>query len=97
MRFTAPVSRSSAEDLTTWDLSSYTYQYHSTYGSPEMDTKQLPIETVAISPDAFEVHLKTRELRAGYVHELHAPALRSASGRLLLHSEAYYTLNRIPD
>ena len=37
-------------------------------------------------------------LREGYVHELEAPGLRSReSGNPLLHPDAYYTLNRIPE
>jgi len=96
LRFTEPVAHESAEDLRTWKLSSYTYEYHSTYGSPEMNTKNVTLSAVNISPDGFEVRLETRGLREGYVHELRAPALRSSSGRQLLHSEAYYTLNRIP-
>jgi hypothetical protein len=42
------------------------------------------------------VRLKCEGLRAGYVHELHLPGVKSATGAGLVHPEAYYTLNRIP-
>jgi hypothetical protein len=44
----------------------------------------------------MSVLLVCEGLRAGYVHELHLPGMRSAEGEALLHGEAYYTLNRIP-
>jgi hypothetical protein len=42
------------------------------------------------------VRLTVEGLRAGYVHELHLPGLKSSAGALLLHDEAYYTLIEIP-
>ena len=44
-----------------------------------------------------ELHQMTvAGLREAYVHELHLPGIRSATGQPLLHDAAYYTLNKIP-
>lgn len=94
--FTQPVEPKSAGDAASYNMSSYTYRYQSRYGSDEIDTKKLTIRQAIVSPDHLSLRLKVDGLRAGYVHELHAPAVRSADGRLLLHDAAYYTLNQIP-
>jgi hypothetical protein len=94
--FTKPVNEESARALGTYQLSSYTYLYHQDYGSPEIDTKKLTITGVTVSPDRLSVRLEVTGLRASYVHELHASGLRSDDGDVLLHEDAYYTLNQIP-
>ena len=46
--------------------------------------------------DRKSVRLYVEGLQEGHVHELHMDGLRSAAGKALLHKEAYYTLNAIP-
>jgi len=96
LRFTEPVDAASAGTVKSYQMSSYTYLYSSTYGSDEIDTKALTITSAAVSTDGLGVRLKVEGLRPVYVHELHATGVRSAKGGLLEHSDAYYTLNRIP-
>ena len=57
----------------------------------------MPVTKVIISDDLLSARLTCSNLRAGYVHEFHADALRSADNQPLLHPDAYYTLNRLPD
>jgi len=45
----------------------------------------------------MRVVLKVSGLRELFVHELRLAGLRSGAGEPLLHSAAYYTLNRIPE
>jgi hypothetical protein len=47
--------------------------------------------------DARRVKLTVKDLRPMYVHELHAPGVRSVEGERLLHEVGCYTLNRIPE
>lgn len=54
------------------------------------------ITVASISEDGKSLRLKVDPLTKGHVHELHAPGLRSADGKPLLHDVAYYTLNEIP-
>jgi hypothetical protein len=55
------------------------------------------ITSAQIGGDGTVVHLKCESLRAGYVHELKLEGMKSATGRDLMHAEAYYTLNRVPE
>ena len=94
--FTKPVDLQTATDVDSYHMSSYTYLYHSTYGSDEIQNEDLKITTATVSDDGLRVHLAVDGLRELFVHELSAKGLRSADGEPLLHAEAYYTLNRIP-
>lgn len=94
--FTQPVDPASAGDPASYDLSSHTYLYHSTYGSDEILKKDLAITDARVSDDRLRVRLSVEGLRELFVHELTAKGVRSASGEPLLHSRAYYTLNRLP-
>jgi glucose/arabinose dehydrogenase len=95
--FTQPIDPVSARAVDALKLSSYTYLYHETYGSEEIETRQLPVRVANISADARHLRLRVDGLRDTFVHELHLPGIRSQSGEPLLHSAAYYTLNRIPE
>lgn len=96
LTFTQPVDSTSAGDIASYSMSSYTYELHERYGSDEMETKTLRITKATVSADRLSVDLAVEGLRAAYVHELHADGVRDASGTPLLHTEAYYTLNAIP-
>ena len=77
-------------------MNSYTYLYHETYGSDEIQKQELTIQMAKVSEDGKRVRLKVNSLRELFVHELSADGVRSAAGESLLHPDAYYTLNRIP-
>ncbi len=96
LAFTKPVDRDAAKKPESYALSSYTYNYHSTYGSEEILKKRLDVQSVAVSPDGLRAYLRVAGLRRLFVHELEAFGVRSAGGEPLLHPQAYYTLNRIP-
>ena len=86
----------SASDPAAYNLQSYTYKLHSTYGSDEFDKRELTVIAADVAPDRRSVRLEVDGLRAGYVHELHADGVRSQAGWPLLHADAYYTLIKIP-
>ena len=96
LEFTRPVSAKDAAQLSSYQLSSYTYRYHATYGSDEIDTHSLQVKHARVSQDGLRVTLTVDGLREGYVHELKLAGVRSQEGRPLLHDLACYTLNRIP-
>ena len=96
MSFTKNVNPETAAAPSSYNLSSYTYLYHRTYGSPEIDTKELTVTSATVSGDRLRVRLVVEGLREGYVHELRAEGLRAATGESLLHPAGYYTLNQIP-
>lgn len=78
------------------EASSYTYLYHSKYGSPEVKTEPVKIAEAALSQGNKVLTVKCEGLRKGYVHEFHLKGIRSAKDEPLAHAEAYYTLNRLP-
>ncbi len=96
IEFTRPADTATAGSPASYALSSFTYKRFEEYGSPEIERRDLAIRAAAASPDGKSVRLTVSGLRRGFVHELHADGVRSAEGAPLLHPEAYYTLNVIP-
>ena len=77
-------------------MTTYTYIYQSSYGSPEVDHTEPAIKRAEVAEDGKSVRLIVEGLQRGHVHELHADGVRSLKGLPLLHPQAYYTLNFIP-
>ena len=50
-----------------------------------------------VATDHKSVRLYVTGLQEGHIHDLAAPGVRSAEGQPLLHPQAYYTLNYIPE
>jgi glucose/arabinose dehydrogenase len=96
LTFTDAVDAKTAADVKSYEMTSYTYLYHQKYGGDEMETAPVKIQSATVGEDGRTVLLKCEGLRAGFVHELHLPGVRSAAGSALVRPEAYYTLNRIP-
>jgi uncharacterized cupredoxin-like copper-binding protein len=96
--FTSPVDRATAEKPESYSVSGFTYLYHKAYGSAPVNRLGCPVRKVVVAPDGLSARLATLCLREGYIHEIKAAGLRAAGGiEPLLHTTAYYTLNRIPD
>ena len=87
-----------AADPGSYRMLSYTYEYHATYGSPEIESAPQAIVSAKLTGPR-SVHLVIEKLRAGgegFVHELALPGVRSAAGEPLLHDQAYYTMQKVP-
>lgn len=104
LEFTMDVDEATATNLESYTCSSYTYIYHATYGSPEVQTKKHEI-TGASLVNPHTVRLTLDEVRSGgvgFVHELAMAGVRSkpdgdaTEARPLLHPVAYYTVQRVP-
>jgi glucose/arabinose dehydrogenase len=91
LTFTEPVDRTTVQNPDSYRLETYTYIYHSNYGSPEVDRTQPRIVNASAGSDGRSVKLTIDAVQEGHVHELHLPGVRSQTGRPLLHAEAYYT------
>lgn len=96
LQFTQPVNPETAGNPKSYSLTTYTYIYQASYGSPEVDHTTPTISKIVVSDDRRSVRLSIEGLQVGHVHELHSDGVTSAEGRPLLHKEAYYTLNHIP-
>ncbi len=96
--FTKPVDRKLAENLDSYSGQSFTYKYHSVYGSPTINAEPLKIKGVQVAEDGLSVRLVVDNLIQYYIHEINVPGIRSADEQLpVLHPTAYYTLNNIPE
>lgn len=96
LTFTRPLDPATVQSPTAFSLQSFTYNYWSTYGSPEVDQRPEKVQGVTLSPDRRQVTLQVAGLRRGRVVELHLEGVKSADGEPVLHPEAYYTVNELP-
>ena len=94
--FTQSVDASTVINPKSYTVTSYTYPYQSKYGGEPMDVKTHTVKVAALDTTWRSVQLTLDEMRSGYVYELQAPGIRNTRGKPLLHSAAYYTLNRVP-
>ncbi len=97
LTFTKPVDAKTAGDVNSYRARCWTYHLHSSYGCPPKDTHDLTVKKVTVGNDNKSVRLYIDGLQEGYVQEIRLPGVRSEDGLPVLHAEAYYTLNRIPD
>jgi glucose/arabinose dehydrogenase len=97
LEFTQPVDPETAIDPQGYDLQTYTYEYRSQYGSPEVDHTQPSIRSIEVSEDRRRVTLVVDGLQRGHVHEMVARKVRNANGMPLLHPQAYYTASYLVD
>lgn len=96
VRFTQPVDRTSAALPASYTLSSYTHIYHEGYGSPEVDQTTPRVTRAEVAADGRSVHLTVDGMVIGHVHDFDLAGVRAQDGTGLVHTKAYYTLNRIP-
>jgi len=96
LEFTQPVSKTAAADLASYQMTSFTYHYHSRYGSEILDRQTCMVHEAKVSEDGMQVKLVVHGMRKGYIHELKAPGLKNTGGQPLVHDVAYYTLNDVP-
>jgi cytochrome c len=87
-------------NLKTTDLMIHQWWYQPTpkYGGPKMDLEQLTPTQLTLSPDRKKLYLEIPNLKTKHVVYFRLPSwLKSQSGHSLWASEAWYTLNHIPE
>ena len=94
--FTKPVDRTTASATGNYKILTYTHVYQEFYGSPEVDQTTARIVTATPATDGRSVRLGVDGVVVGHVHEFDLFGVKSKDGDDLLHSKAYYTVNRIP-
>jgi hypothetical protein len=95
LTFTQPLDISTATDIVNYKFSSYYYQYHSKYGSDQMDVNTIPVTKVEISNDRKKISLTLSSLKAGYVYELSLGTIKTSNGDDLANKIICYTLNKL--
>ncbi len=96
LTFTKPLDPDTAQALKAYSMQSFTHNYWSTYGSPEVDKRAEKVEKVRLSDDRKKVSLTIDGLKKGRVYELRLEGIKSADGAAVLHPVGYYTLNEFP-
>lgn len=98
IEFTQPVSRKSAEDLASYSVESFTYKYHSVYGSPMVNIAKCPVKGVKVSEDGLKARIIVDSLRLDYVHNITLEGVREKDHSYsLIHPTGYYTLRNLPE
>ncbi len=93
---TKPSDPSSAVNVANYAVESFTYKYHSNYGSPPIYIMEHRVKAAVVSEDSLEIRLVLDGLREGYIYSIRAEDVLSMDQNPLLHTTAFYTMNRIP-
>jgi cytochrome c len=68
------------------------------YGGPKMDLEKLKVRQVTLSKDRTRIFLEIPGLKKEHVVYFRLPAnMQSSGGQSLWSSEAWYTLNNVPE
>lgn len=98
VEFTLPVDKKSAENIASYAVRSFTYKYHSVYGSPTVNEAKCAVKGVKVSEDGLKARIVVDNMRQHYLHEIKLEGLRAAGLYWsLVHPTAYYTLHNLPD
>lgn len=98
IEFTKPINKKSAEDFSSYAVESFIYKYFPVYGSPPVKQMTHEILGVEVSEDGMKVRIAINNLQQYHIHKISLPGVRELNeSHELVHEEAYYTLNQIPD
>jgi hypothetical protein len=95
--FTKPVDSLTGNSTESYKLSAFTHSYHAGYGGPEIDQYIPVVKAVRLAGDGLTASLVLDKLLPGFVYELDLVRLRSRDQDELLHRNAFYTVNEIPN
>jgi hypothetical protein len=96
LAFTKPLDPATGSVPASYQVSTFTHVYHAAYGGPEVDQTTPEVESVVLSDDGMTANIVLKTLAKGHVHAFDLGALRSRDSEELLHRDAYYTVNEIP-
>ena len=89
VRFTEKIGKKVIPNVSSWS-----YQYYSTYGSPPVDQKDLNVSNYKLSQDrltiTFDIPLKSNK-----VYAIQFTEQKNTKGKLLDFNTLYYTLNKL--
>jgi hypothetical protein len=99
IEYTQPLAEETAQDLASkYKAAQWRYVASPQYGGPKVDEETLGVTSAALSADRKTVTLMVDGLRPGRVVHVHSPRPFAAeSGAGLWSTEAWYTLNTLPD
>lgn len=96
VRFSEPTDTAWLADPARYQLSTYTYTATPDYGGPKVDEHALVATKATPSADGRSVRLTVQGRKPGYVGALRTDP-KSRDGQPIWATEAWYTINEIPD
>jgi len=103
LTFTQTVDAAAAGNTENYDVRQFTYLYHETYGSPEIDhdgkrdsSTPISVQKAEVSADRLKVRLILEGWKIGYVTWVRCLDIQNAEAKPLWHDSFYYTLNQVP-
>lgn len=96
LEFTKPINKKMGTDVSSYQITTFNYLYHNTYGSPIVDQQKAVVTNADVSDDGLAVRLKVDGMKLGFIHQLKVVDLKTNKGESLLHDTGYYTLNEVP-
>lgn len=97
IEFTQPLLSTEGSEPTHYEVRQWRYEPAKTYGGPKIDETTLDVKSATVSSDRKRVFLEIDGLKEGHVVYLRvADRVRNVDDRPLLSTEAWYTLNAIP-
>jgi len=84
LTFTVPLDKSSAISVNNYAIKSYSYKYHQSYGSPQVNLRSIKPTKAQLSKDAKTVILELPDMQARQVYEISLKQIRTAEGVPLL-------------
>ncbi len=93
--FTAPLD-ASATDPALWSAERYTYAYHSTYGSPQMEKEAVVPVKITLTAGGKSAEVELPELKPNFIYDFNLAKLKSAAGPTPLNPRIAYTLRKVP-
>ncbi len=98
IEFTQPLDQNAKIYAGDFFLTQWSYKPTEKYGGPKMDLEHLTVTETNLSQDRTKLYLELPRLKKEHVVYLRIPDdLKSANGQNLWSSEAWYTLNNIPE
>ena len=98
IEFTEPLEAGLGWDPTDYTVQQWYYLPTNEYGGPKLDQVDLPVRSAHVSQDRKKVFLELGGMKPNHVIYLRLPAEWTSSTNLELWStEAWYTMNQIPD
>ncbi len=97
MTFTKPVEMVSGNAKASYGISSFTHPYHAGYGGPEIEKQKHEAQSVTLAEDGLSATVALDTLKQGFVYEFDLAGIRARDGEALLHRNAYYTVNEVPN
>ncbi len=99
IEFTEALQVGAGEKAADYAVKQWWYKPTKEYGGPKLDEEALPIRRVVVSGDRKKVFLQVAGMKPKHVVylRLNKAQVLSETGNPLWSTEAWYTLNRIPD